>query len=424
MASPARADDLARRERRDSNTTNESAVSSSADDDNERPTRRDLRRRRPTRRLSAIRLARAQPAPDIQKLWEEHSRPEPADKMHVVSSVIRHATTTLARTSDNMGNVATYEACAHSVRDRLISMWNDTQLHHTREDPKRVYYLSLEFLLGRSLDNALLALNIKPTYSDGMKTLGFNMEDLIVSEHDAGLGNGGLGRLAACYLDSLAACGFPAWGYGLRYTYGIFQQRIIDGYQVEVPDYWLNFDNPWEIPRHDVTYEVRFYGEVRKIMDPAWPGNFKYTIHGGEVVRAMAYDLPIPSVDGKTCISIRLWGSKPKQAFDLGAFNRGDYAKSVEEQIRASEITSVLYPNDNHAVGKELRLRQQYFFVCATLQDIIRRFRKAGHEWDDLPGHVAIQLNDTHPSLAIVELMHVLVDFEVRQICLCFHLPC
>lgn len=262
-------------------------------------------------------------------------------------------------------------------------MWNATQLHHTREDPKRVYYLSLEFLLGRSMDNALLALNVKNSYSDSVKGIGFCMEDLIDTERDAALGNGGLGRLAACYMDSLAAGGYPAWGYGLRYTYGIFKQRylfkrfnvtkmvrIVDGYQNEVPDYWLTFDNPWEIPRHDITYEVQFYGQTRTVTDPGWPNSVRHIWTGGDVVRAMAYDVPIPSVDGKTCLNIRLWSSRPQNLFDLGSFNAGDYEKSVEEQIRASNITSVLYPNDNHLVGKELRLKQQYFFVCATLQDM------------------------------------------------------
>lgn len=311
--------------------------------------------------------------------------------------------------------IRTFLILMRRVRDRLITMWNATQLHHTREDPKRVYYLSLEYLVGRSLDNALLALDVKPAYEDGVAGLGFRMEDIIQTERDAALGNGGLGRLAACYMDSLASCGYPAWGYGLRYTYGIFRQRIVNGFQNEVPDYWLSFDNPWEIPRHDITYEVKFYGHTRTVTDPSWHNGTRHIWNAGDVIRAMAYDVPVPSADGKTCISIRLWSSKPKNVFDLGAFNAGDYEKSVDEQMRAANITSVLYPNDNHQVGKELRLKQQYFFVCATLQDIIRRFKKSGREFTEFPNQVAIQLNDTHPTLGIVELMHFLVDHEGMQ---------
>jgi starch phosphorylase len=267
-------------------------------------------------------------------------------------------------------------------------------------------------LLGRSLDNALAALGLRAVYGEGISGLGFRLEDLLDTERDPGLGNGGLGRLAACYMDSLAACQYPAWGYGLRYTYGIFQQRIVDGYQNEVPDYWLTFDNPWEIPRHDVTYEVRFGGTTRQVTDPGWPDSKRHVWTSSEVIRAMAYDVPIPAMDNKTCINIRLWGSQPRNVFDFGAFSAGEYVKSVEENIRAANITSVLYPNDNHMLGKELRLKQQYFFVCATLQDIVRRFKKSGREWHEFPSQVAVQLNDTHPTLAVVELMQMLLDHE------------
>ncbi|RKP21583.1 glycosyl transferase [Rozella allomycis CSF55] len=290
-------------------------------------------------------------------------------------------------------------------------MWNDTQQHHTHEDVKRVYYLSLEFLLGRSLDNTLLNMQCKELYRDALKGLGFRLEDLIEEECDAALGNGGLGRLAACFMDSLASMDYPAWGYGLRYTYGIFQQRIVDGYQVEYPDFWLNFDNPWEFPRLDVVYEVRFYGSVTKISDTK-DETAKYSWAGGEVVQAVAYDVPIPGWNTKNTINIRLWSSKPKKKFDLKSFNEGNYQKSVEEQQMAENITSVLYPNDNTMAGKELRLKQQYFFICATLKDIVRRFKKMGHPWKEFPNKVAIQLNDTHPSLSIPELMRRLVDIE------------
>ncbi|KNE66788.1 glycogen/starch/alpha-glucan phosphorylase [Allomyces macrogynus ATCC 38327] len=335
---------------------------------------------------------------------------EPADVEQIQRSIVKHATSTLARTVFNVEKFAAYQATAHSVRDRLIEEWNVTMQTHTLRDPKRVYYMSLEFLLGRSLDNALLNLQLKNKYGQALNSLGFNLEDLIQEEDDAALGNGGLGRLAACYMDSLACLEYPAWGYGLRYTYGIFKQRIVDGHQTEFPDYWLNFGNPWEVPRLDVVYEVRFYGQCHKYVDA--DGSVRWKWDGGDKVQAVAYDVPIPGFNNQTCLNIRLWSSKPKKQFDLGLFNEGNYDKSVEEQQRAENITSVLYPNDNHMVGKELRLKQQYFFVCATLKDVIRRFKKTNRPWADFPDQVAVQLNDTHPTLGIVELQRRLVDIE------------
>lgn len=343
-------------------------------------------------------------------LWHKLSAVDPSDAEHIQKSIVKHATSTLARTVFNMDSFAAYQATSHSVRDRLIEFWNITQQYHTIQDPKRVYYLSLEFLLGRSLDNALLNLGLKGKYGEAVSALGFNMEDLIQEEVDAALGNGGLGRLAACYMDGLACLEYPAWGYGLRYTYGIFKQKIIDGFQNEFPDYWLNFGNPWEVPRLDVLYEVRFYGNTVKYTDA--DGTIRWRWEGGEKVQAVAYDVPIPGFKNNSCLNIRLWSSKPTKKFDLAQFNEGNYDKSVEEQQKAENITSVLYPNDNHMVGKELRLKQQYFFVCATLKDIIRRFKKTNRPWSDFPNQVAIQLNDTHPTLGIAELQRRLVDIE------------
>jgi len=310
-----------------------------------------------------------------------------------------------------MDNFAGYQAAAHTARDRLLLSWNETQQHHTRMDQKRVYYLSLEFLMGRSLNNAILNMDLKGNLAEAMHGLGFELESVIEEEVDAALGNGGLGRLAACFMDSLATMNYPAWGYGLRYTYGIFQQQIVKGFQLEFPDYWLNFGNPWEVPRLDVVYEVRFYGEVKQIADSV-TGKHRSVWQGGEKVEAVAHDVPIPGYATKNTINIRLWSSKPKKKFDLQSFNEGNYQKSVEEQQRAENITSVLYPNDNTTAGKELRLKQQYFFVCATLQDIIRRFKKTQRPWSEFPDQVAIQLNDTHPTLGIPEMMRILVDFE------------
>ena len=265
--------------------------------------------------------------------------------------------------------------------------------------------------MGRSLDNAVLNLSIKGNTREALRQLGFQLESVIEEERDAALGNGGLGRLAACFMDSLATMNYPAWGYGIRYTYGIFEQKIIDGYQNEFPDYWLTFDNPWEVPRLDVVYEVRFYGNVTKfVIDEK--GTSRYSWTEGESVEAVAYDVPIPGFNTKNTINIRLWSSKPKRKFDLKSFNEGNYQASVEEQQKAEHITSVLYPNDNTFAGKELRLKQQYFFVCATLKDIIRRFKKISSPWSEFPSYVAIQLNDTHPSIGIAELMRLLFDIE------------
>lgn len=309
-----------------------------------------------------------------------------------------------------MDNQAGYQAAAHTIRDQLLFRWDETQQHHTQVDAKRVYYLSLEFLMGRSLGNAILNLGLKGAYAEAMRQLGLELEDFVDKERDAALGNGGLGRLAACFMDSLASLEYPAWGYGIRYTYGIFKQEIIGGCQVEFPDYWLTFGNPWEVPRLDVVYEVGFYGAVDKYTDGL--GRERYRWARGETVEAVAHDVPIPGYGTRNTINIRLWSSKPIKEFDLKSFNEGNYQKSVEEQQKAENITSVLYPNDNTMAGKELRLKQQYFFVCATLQDILRRFKKTRRPWSDLPDQVAIQLNDTHPALSIPELMRLLVDEE------------
>jgi len=347
---------------------------------------------------------------DALTTWTKLNKEKPATVEAVQESFVHHVTSTMARTPSNCDQLAAYYAAAHSVRDRLIKNWSDTQEHHTEKNPKRVYYLSLEFLLGRSLDNALLSMSVKDMYTGGLNNLGVRMEDIIEQEQDAGLGNGGLGRLAACYMDSLASLDYPAWGYGIRYTYGIFQQRIVDGFQTEYPDYWLNFENPWEIARHDINFLVRFGGHVSKHKNDK--GQVQHTWEGGDIVRAVAYDMPIPGYGTRNTITIRLWSSKPNKQFDLQSFNEGNYDKSVEEQRNAETISSVLYPNDNHSLGKELRLKQQYFFVTATLHDIVRRYKKNNTTWDDFPNQVAIQLNDTHPTLGIPELMRILVDEE------------
>lgn len=341
--------------------------------------------------------------------WKAGLRGLDKDVSDYTKSVVNHVQTSLARQAYNLDNLGAYQAAALAVRDNLLINWNDTQLHYTRKAPKRAYYLSLEFLMGRTLDNAMLNLDMKKTCKDGVESLGFNIEDILEQERDAALGNGGLGRLAACYLDSSASQELPVWGYGLRYKYGIFQQLISpEGNQLEAPDPWLDTQNPWELPRLDVTYEVRFYGYAERLSD----GSGRATWAGGQEVLAVAYDVMIPGYATTTTNNLRLWESRPKRGFDLNSFNAGNYEKAVESSNSAEAITSVLYPNDHTTFGKELRLKQQYFWTAASLADIIRRFKNLGKPITEFPDYVAIQLNDTHPTLAVPELVRILVDEE------------
>ncbi|KAJ0348755.1 hypothetical protein COL154_007152 [Colletotrichum chrysophilum] len=345
-----------------------------------------------------------------REAWNKAKAAPFKTKEEFETDVVRHVETTLARSMFNCDETAAYSAASLAFRDRLVKEWNKTQQRQTLVDGKRVYYLSLEFLMGRALDNAMLNVGLKDVAKAGLDDLGFRIEDVIEQEHDAALGNGGLGRLAACFLDSLASLNFPAWGYGLRYRYGIFKQEIIDGYQVEVPDYWLDF-NPWEFPRQDVTVDIQFYGHVQKSTDAN--GKTVASWEGGETVTAVAYDVPIPGYATPSTNNLRLWSSKAASGeFDFQKFNSGDYENSVADQQRAETISAVLYPNDNLERGKELRLKQQYFWVAASLYDIVRRFKKSKRPWREFPDQVAIQLNDTHPTLAIVELQRILVDLE------------
>ncbi|KAJ3826219.1 glycogen phosphorylase [Lentinula raphanica] len=354
-----------------------------------------------------------------EKTWKEGFRSVNTEVPSITKSIVNHVQTSLARQAYNLDDLGAYQAAALSVRDDLILNWNETQMHYTRKAPKRAYYLSLEFLMGRTFDNALLNLGLKEQYREGITKLGFNMEDLLEQERDAALGNGGLGRLAACYLDSSASQELPVWGYGLRYQYGIFQQLISpEGQQLEQPDPWLaGGENPWELPRLDVTYEVRFYGTAERLPEgrALW--------QGGQEVLAVAYDVMVPGCYTKNTNNLRLWESKPKRGFDLNSFNAGDYEHAVESSNSAAAITSVLYPNDHtysdapssycsYSVGKELRLKQQYFWTAASLADIVRRFKNIGKPFSAFPDYVAIQLNDTHPTLAIPELMRILIDEE------------
>jgi len=304
-----------------------------------------------------------------------------------------------------------YQALAQAVRDRLLERWFKTQNAYYRQDVKRVYYLSLEFLMGRSLQCNILNLGAEDAYGRAMEELGFRMEDIAQQEWDAGLGNGGLGRLAACILDAAATLELPFYGYGIRYEYGIFQQKIIDGAQVEFPDSWLRYGNPWEIPRPDVIFPVRFYGRTQAGSDDQ--GAYRVAWVDTQDVWAMAFDTPIAGYGNGTANTLRLWSARSSREFDLGRFNAGEYAQAVQDKTASENISKVLYPADDQSAGKELRLKQQYFFVSATLQDVVRRFKKrTSWLWEEFPDKVAVQLNDTHPSLAVPELLRVLIDQE------------
>ncbi|CAA7398076.1 unnamed protein product [Spirodela intermedia] len=305
-----------------------------------------------------------------------------------------------------------YYATAHSVRDLLIQRWNDTYFHFHKVDPKQTYYLSMEFLQGRALTNAVGNLRLLDSYADALKKLGYELEDIAEQEKDAALGNGGLGRLASCFLDSMATLNLPAWGYGLRYRYGLFKQRISWEGQEEVAEDWLERFNPWEIVRHDVAFPVRFFGHVE--VSPS--GSRKWV--GGEVIQALAYDVPIPGYKTKNTISLRLWeATAGSEKFNLFQFNDGQYESAAQLHHRAQEICAVLYPGDATENGKILRLKQQFFLCSASIQDIIGRFKerrcgKGQIQWSEFPTKVAVQLNDTHPTLAIPELMRLLMDEE------------
>jgi starch phosphorylase len=300
-------------------------------------------------------------------------------------------------------------AMAYAIRDRLINQWIKTQQTHHNSKAKRVYYLSLEFLMGRSMGNNAYNLGIAGAMTSALQDLGYKFEELREQEVDAGLGNGGLGRLAACFLESLATLEIPAFGYGLRYDYGIFRQEIENGWQIERPDDWTRGGNPWEIERTDTTVPVNFGGRVEALME-----NGKQVHHwvDTQVVQGIAYDMPIVGYGGKTVNTLRIWSARAPEEFNFADFNVGDYVDAVSEKVNAENLTKVLYPNDTLYLGKELRLKQQYFFVACSLADIIRRFKKTGAAWKDFPNHAAIQLNDTHPSMAIPELLRILLDIE------------
>lgn len=301
-------------------------------------------------------------------------------------------------------------AAAYVVRDRLIERYLATGREHYRHDVKSVYYLSLEFLIGRTLTNSLLNLGLYEPMRAALAEAGVELEELEALEYDAALGNGGLGRLAACILDALATLDLPGYGYGIRYEYGSFTQRIENGYQVEHPENWLRYGNPWEFARPEVLYPVRFYGRVVEYVDEHGIRRCHWV--DTQEVMAMAFDTPVAGFGGSTVSKLRLWSARATRDFDLAYFNEGNYIRAVAEKNESENLSRVLYPDDSTAMGRELRLKQEYFFVSASLQDILARHLRhhGAARLDTLPDKAAIHLNDTHPAIAIPELMRLLVD--------------
>ena len=344
------------------------------------------------------------PSPDIdQEFPKEMSAPS------LRKAFERHLRRTLARDRYSASDRDRYYALALAVRDEIVERWIATQQLHHRENVKRVYYLSLEFLIGRMMGNNVINMQMDDICRAAMDQLGLDWEDLREYEIDAGLGNGGLGRLAACFMDSIATLDLPAVGYGLRYDFGIFKQNIKNGYQVEQPEEWLKHRYPWEIPHPEFTFEVHFEGRVEMRHNAKGP---EWRWVDTKPVIGIPYDFPIVGYGGRTVNTLRLWSAKSVEEFDLDDFNRGEYVVAVTNRVLAENLTKVLYPNDAISAGKELRLRQEYFFVSCAIQDIVRRFKADGNAWSSFSDKVFVQLNDTHPSLAVPELMRILMDCE------------
>lgn len=324
--------------------------------------------------------------------------------------VTHHLVSFQGRDPLRAGDNDVYRALSYALRDLLMEKWIITQKNFYAQHKKRVYYLSLEFLVGRSLGNTLINMGLMDEVTEALEQFGYDLEILREREEDAGLGNGGLGRLAACFMDSIATMKIPAYGYGICYDYGLFRQQIIDGYQLETPDSWLRFGSPWLYERTSFVTPVNFYGQVISYVDEQ--GHYRSKWVDTEVVMAMACDMLVPGFNNNHVINMRLWRAKASRELELDHFNVGDYVGAVEGKVRTETISKVLYPSDDIREGQELRLKQQYFFVAATFQDIMRRYRKGNDDFSDFSNQVAVQLNDTHPAIAIPELMRLLLDEE------------
>ncbi len=314
------------------------------------------------------------------------------------------------KTLEEASQQEVYQAVSNAVKNVVIDQWLATQKTFDKEDPKILYYMSMEFLMGRALGNNLINMTAYKEVKEALEEIGFDLNVIEDQEPDPALGNGGLGRLAACFMESLSTLGYPAYGCGIRYRYGLFRQKIEDGFQVEVPDNWLKDGYPFELRRPEHTFQVKFGGYVRSEMDGY--GKPRFIHEGYQSVRAVPYDMPVIGYNNNMVNVLIAWDAEPEEYFELDAFDKGDYRKAVEQENLARNLVEVLYPNDNHIQGKELRLKQQYFFVSASVQRAIARYKKHHTDLHKLPEKVAIQLNDTHPTVAVAELMRILLDEE------------
>ncbi|MCL1844159.1 MAG: glycogen/starch/alpha-glucan phosphorylase [Defluviitaleaceae bacterium] len=330
-------------------------------------------------------------------------------RAQIKDGVIEHLRTAYRKTIATAGNEQIYNALAMTIKDYVSDNWIATHDYFEKSDVKTVYYLSMEFLMGRFMGNAIMNLSLTENVNEALAELGIDMNIAEESEPDPGLGNGGLGRLAACFLDSLSTLGYPAYGCGIRYHFGIFEQHIENGYQVEKPDNWLHHGDPWGVRREEYAKEIKFGGRVTAVKNEK--GEYHYDLEDYQSVMAVPYDYPVVGYKTKMVNTLRLWDAEPVNRFDLQSFNQGQYERAVEEQNLARNLASVLYPADEHISGKELRLRQQYFFISATVQRVLQQFeQRHGKKFDVLSDYVQFQLNDTHPSLAVAELMRILLD--------------
>ena len=324
-------------------------------------------------------------------------------------SVIENVKNQYRRTIDEATPQQIFQAVSYAIKDVIIDDWIATQKQFDETGAKKVYYLSMEFLMGRALGNNIINLGAKKAVKEALEELGFDLNAIEDQEPDPALGNGGLGRLAACFLDSLATLGYPAYGCGIRYHYGMFKQKIQDGYQVEVPDEWLKNGYPFELRRPEYATEVKFGGYVKT----EWDGERNHFVQEGyQSVLAVPYDMPIVGYGNNVVNTLRIWDAQPIDTFSLSAFDKGDYQKAVEQENLAKNLVEVLYPNDNHYAGKELRLKQQYFFISASLQVALKKFKETNDDIHKLPEKIVFQMNDTHPTVAVAELMRLLLDQE------------
>ena len=314
------------------------------------------------------------------------------------------------KTMDEASEQEIFQAVSYVVKDVIIDQWLATQQEFDKADPKIVYYMSMEFLMGRALGNNLINLTVYNEVKEALEEMGINLNAIEDQEPDPALGNGGLGRLAACFMESLATLGYPAYGCGIRYHYGMFRQKIENGYQVEEPDNWLQNGYPFELKRPEYNFEVKFGGYVRAETQP--DGRTRFVQEGYQSVKAIPYDMPIVGYNNNVVNTLMIWDAEPMECFELDSFDKGDYHRAIEQQNLAKNLVEVLYPNDNHIAGKELRLKQQYFFVSASLQRAIARFKKNHPDIHMLPEKAVFQMNDTHPTVAVAELMRILLDEE------------